>query len=138
MNTMRIGSLVMLCGLLCACCRSEILPEVTADTMPHTVQVTAVERGNLRIEREMRAILAGNPVNDAERALQTGDKRLWAYDKRGRIIPGLPSSAQMPGDDAIIIAPGMGDVVYGKTHQQLRQALLEYMQQYNRHILAAD
>lgn len=109
-----------------------IIPQQAAAENYHKQSVSA--RGNAALEREMQAILADNPQQAAEKAMQQGDRRFWAYYQRSElIVPGIEGQSSAE-DGAFKIVPGLGDVVYGKAHKELRQTLKNYIQEYNQQL----
>lgn len=123
-------------SMLVACCSSSSLPDIqaTAPGEQPSASEKRIVRGNPVMEAEMRALLAGNPIEDAKRAVKEGDMRLWAYHQRsGKIIPGV--SEIMGRAELTKTAPGMGDVIFGNAHLNLRKQLIEYMRQYNQGII---
>jgi hypothetical protein len=122
-------------SILSACsCSGGLATPQTNENQPAK---TTIEHTGSQLQNEMRNIVAGNPVSDADQALKKGDKRLWAYHNRsGKIIPAVEGGhSEKTGVLALKIAPGMSDVIYNKEHQKLRQKMLDYMLQYNQRIL---
>ncbi len=135
MRYSNITATYIMTSILSACSSSGGLaaPQITENQPAKT----SIEQTGSQLQNEMRNIVAGNPVSDADQALKKGDKRLWAYHNRsGKIIPALKGSApENAGNHSLKIAPGMSDVIYNKEHQKLRQQMLNYMLQYNQRIM---
>lgn len=82
----------------------------------------------------LQHIASGDARNDAQRAAQAKDWRLWAYQGRtGLHIPGVVAAENTA---AVNIAPAMGDVIYSEQHLQARLQFLDYASLYNQYLLS--
>lgn len=135
MRTFKLMTLSMV--MVTAACHSGAAGNPVGTVVNSVRQEEPVQvRGNPALEAEMEGILAADPVTVAEKALVSGDKGLWVYYRRGQ--PVFPGVATPPQDVQVKVAPGMGDIIYGRKHQLLRRAMLEFMERYNRTILKSS
>lgn len=80
--------------------------------------------------KKLKAIVSGDPVADAEKAIVDGDVAYWGYHTRIKAVaPGIDDSQL--GDAEVKFAPAMGDVIYGEDHRVLRKQFIEYAEAYN-------
>lgn len=80
-----------------------------------------------------------NPINDAQKAITSGDKRFIAKAGRGLNIPNIDPTtySSVKRHCGLRYEYGFGDVLYGANHRRYYSAFMQYAGQYNSTILAA-
>lgn len=122
-------SLLMLTAVAC----SDLLSAGDEKIAEPEKKSLELRRAKVNVVEELRAIVEGDPVNDANEALARGNRKLWVYSNRSVMtVPGIQSKDQANLDQGSLqTAPGMGDTVYGEEHMELRKKFLEYAERYN-------
>ena len=80
-----------------------------------------------------------NPVDDAQQAIASGDKKFIAKAGRGLNIPGVDANtySMLKGQCGLRYERGFGDQLYGQHHRRFYSAFVIYAEKYNQTILSA-
>ena len=80
-----------------------------------------------------------SPVDDAQRAIASGDKKFIAKAGRGLNIPGIDANSypMLESQCGLRYERGFGDQLYGQHHRRFYSAFVAYAERYNQTMLSA-
>jgi hypothetical protein len=80
-----------------------------------------------------------NPVDDAQQAIASGDKKFIAKAGRGLNIPSIDANtySMLKGQCGLRYERGFGDQLYGQHHRRFYSAFVAYAERYNQTMLSA-
>lgn len=123
------AALTLLCFSLGACCAQQNSPPVDQHTQTAPDKVYA---------EKLAWVYTANPVQDARKAIDAGEKTLWGFDHRGvKSLPGVP-----PNKVDVLLKEyqfkrpaGQTDAIRGEEHRKALNAYRKYAEQFNQTML---
>lgn len=120
---------------------------VTAAAQPVADKAAVIELGQLspaeaEAVEKLMWVKTANAEVDAKSALvhlQEGKVKLYTFSGRGKRYPGLKpeQAAQIESRIVAVNAPGLGDVLHGKTHKAMSREVRDYVKDYNMRVYTA-